>query len=95
MAHEGQIYALPILALRDNQNVTVAGTVQDSTFAYVARRVIGYRNEDETVEAFTTTSNGSGVIATTTNGNHNDRWRVIVVGIAGENSQIREACKDL
>lgn len=71
------------------KNITISGTVKDALGNGLQRRVIAYRNGAETeVAAAANSGAGSGGYALTVNGNHNDEFRVIAIGLPEENSKI-------
>lgn len=69
---------------------TISGTVLKDSVG-VARRVIIYNNKEPLVVLGDVTStDGTGVFAVSVKAGSNDRFRIICIGLAGENSEIYE-----
>lgn len=71
--------------------VTLSGTVKKlvgGELVAVERRINLYRNDESAVMASCYSDATDGTFSFTVNGSSNDRFRIIVNGVAGENSQI-------
>lgn len=72
-----RILANNLLGLKEQQ-VSLSGTVKNSLNVGISGvKIIGYRNRIETEVAFSTYSTSGGAWSVTTNGNLNDKFRVI------------------